>query len=216
MPRTKKQFEEIRNEKSDLIKDVAISLFANVGYYSTSIASIAKQANISKGLLYNYFDSKEDLLKCIFSDIVDEVMTQINPKQEDKIEDNQAEHFVDIMFDVVIENPQDWKLFFQLATQQDVMDVLMHENLMDKMLVNQKFLFNYFVDHEFDDVRVSILHFSSVYKGFAMSYVFAPELFDKETITQFKNILKEFFVKPKRNEPRKDIVLDEFMGYLLM
>ena len=58
MPRTKEQFEEIRSEKVKMIKEVALRIFANEGYFQTSIAKIAKTANISKGLLYNYFERK--------------------------------------------------------------------------------------------------------------------------------------------------------------
>ena len=32
------------------------------GYYATPISDIAKQAGISKGLLYNYYRGKEELL----------------------------------------------------------------------------------------------------------------------------------------------------------
>ena len=102
--------------------------------------------------------------------------------------DNQ--NFIDCMFDEVINSPVKWKLFFQLATQQEVMDIMMQENLSDKFVAYQTTLFNYFVVHEFEDLHVSILHFSSVYKGFAMSYVFAPELFDKKALFRFKSYLK--------------------------
>ena len=62
-PRTKQQFEDIREEKRSLIMKVALELFAEEGYHNTSISKIASRAGISKGLLYNYFDSKEDLIK---------------------------------------------------------------------------------------------------------------------------------------------------------
>lgn len=72
MPRTKKQFEKIRNEKIELIKNSALKLFAENGYHSTSISKIAKSAKISKGLIYNYFESKESLLHDImFSGLKD-------------------------------------------------------------------------------------------------------------------------------------------------
>ena len=61
-PRTPKQFEEIREEKKTLIMDVALEHFANEGYHNTTINHIAKHAGISKGLMYNYFESKEELL----------------------------------------------------------------------------------------------------------------------------------------------------------
>ena len=41
---------------------VALKLFAEKGYHATSISQIAVKAKVSKGLMYNYFSSKEDLL----------------------------------------------------------------------------------------------------------------------------------------------------------
>ncbi|MDR1542801.1 MAG: TetR/AcrR family transcriptional regulator, partial [Prevotellaceae bacterium] len=72
MPRTQVQYEKIRNEKRQLIKQTALSLFAENGYETTSISEIAKKAGISKGLMYNYFTSKEELLQIIWDDLVRE------------------------------------------------------------------------------------------------------------------------------------------------
>ena len=47
------------------ILDAAFKLVAKNGYESTSISQIAKEANISKGLVYNYFESKEEILKSL-------------------------------------------------------------------------------------------------------------------------------------------------------
>ena len=48
--------------------DAAFQLIARNGYEATSIAEIARSAGISKGLLYNYFESKEDLLEQLVTD----------------------------------------------------------------------------------------------------------------------------------------------------
>ena len=62
-PRKKEDNESIREERRKSILEVALSLFANKGYESTSISQLAKEAGISKGLIYTYFESKEALLK---------------------------------------------------------------------------------------------------------------------------------------------------------
>lgn len=48
--------------KRQFILDKASVLFAAQGFASTSIASIALYCNVSKSLLYHYYDSKEALL----------------------------------------------------------------------------------------------------------------------------------------------------------
>ena len=61
-PRTSKQFDKIRQQKKRLILDTSLELFAEKGFHATSISQIAKKAKISKGLIYNYFESKDDIL----------------------------------------------------------------------------------------------------------------------------------------------------------
>ncbi len=64
-PRTKKQLLELRKRSRDKIMDNALRLFAQRGYHRTTVEQIARQAGVSKGLLYNYFTSKEELLESI-------------------------------------------------------------------------------------------------------------------------------------------------------
>ena len=62
MPRSLKQNEKIRKQKKQLILDTALELFAENGFHATSMSQVAKKAGVSKGLAYNYFESKQDIL----------------------------------------------------------------------------------------------------------------------------------------------------------
>jgi len=53
---------EIENRRREQILSVALPLFFKNGYTNTKIADIAKAANISKGLVYRYFESKAAIL----------------------------------------------------------------------------------------------------------------------------------------------------------
>ncbi|WP_077624081.1 TetR/AcrR family transcriptional regulator [Sediminibacillus massiliensis] len=54
------------NDKKIKIMESAIKHFSRKGYFSTSMQEIAEDCRISKGSLYKYFDSKEDLLIQLF------------------------------------------------------------------------------------------------------------------------------------------------------
>jgi AcrR family transcriptional regulator len=54
------------------IMDAAFRLIAKKGYEATSIAEIAEEAGVSKGLLYNYFSGKLDLLEKMVLNAVNE------------------------------------------------------------------------------------------------------------------------------------------------
>lgn len=45
----------------DKILQAALALFAEKGFHTTSVSQIAEAAGVSKGLTYNYFESKEKL-----------------------------------------------------------------------------------------------------------------------------------------------------------
>jgi len=53
-------------DKTTVILDAAIKVFADKGYFGARVSDIAKEAGIAYGLVYHYFDSKEDLLISIF------------------------------------------------------------------------------------------------------------------------------------------------------
>jgi len=50
------------------ILDAAARVFAKRGYTGTRVGDIAKEADIAYGLVYHYFDSKEDVLHTLFQD----------------------------------------------------------------------------------------------------------------------------------------------------
>ena len=52
--------EKKKQRQMDILK-TALGLFSKKGYYATSIDDITREAGISKGLVYNYFKSKEEI-----------------------------------------------------------------------------------------------------------------------------------------------------------
>ena len=61
MPRTKEAFQQIRDESKQHILNKAAVVFASRGVANTKISDLAEAAGISQGLIYRYFDSKEDV-----------------------------------------------------------------------------------------------------------------------------------------------------------
>jgi AcrR family transcriptional regulator len=55
-----------KKEKKTRIIKAAARVFAQKGYAGTAVADIAVQAEIGKGTIYAYFDSKEDLFFAVF------------------------------------------------------------------------------------------------------------------------------------------------------
>ncbi|MFE8697396.1 TetR/AcrR family transcriptional regulator [Cytobacillus sp. FJAT-53684] len=66
-------FEKRREQKKKDILTAALALFIEYGIQKVSIAEIAKKANVSQVTIYNYFESKDNLAKCVFKFYVDQV-----------------------------------------------------------------------------------------------------------------------------------------------
>lgn len=69
-------------DKRTVILDAALRTFARRGYPDTKVAEIASEAGVAEGTLYNYFQSKEELLLALFDEkwggIIDEIRKKIS------------------------------------------------------------------------------------------------------------------------------------------
>src|SRR3989337_276168 len=106
MPRTKEQFEAIRKGSRQKILDAALEVFARQGYYSASVSAIAKTAGISKGLMYNYFRSKEDVLNELMIGMMEALMCEYMPlKPDKKFTKDDIIKFINVGIDLVLQKP---------------------------------------------------------------------------------------------------------------
>ena len=55
-----------QGDKRRLLLDAAVRVFARKGYHSARVGDIAEEAGVAYGLLYHYFDSKDDVLRSVF------------------------------------------------------------------------------------------------------------------------------------------------------
>ncbi|HXV04637.1 MAG TPA: TetR/AcrR family transcriptional regulator [Solirubrobacterales bacterium] len=55
-------------DKRRQILDAAVRVFARQGFHSTRVSDIADEAGVAYGLVYHYFNSKEEVLNELFSE----------------------------------------------------------------------------------------------------------------------------------------------------
>jgi len=197
MPRTPEKFEEIRQEKRQLIMDVALELFANQGYSMTTISQIAEKAAISKGLIYTYFPSKEELLHTIMNELTNEISHMINPDHDAEITAEEARQFIDFYFSMLKNRREQLKLFFQLSMQPPVVGYLLNNDMNPHIVKQQEQLYAFFLKNTLLDPMIGLISISSLLKGFSMQYVFAPEKFSDEFMEQYNQFLKNLLIANK-------------------
>ena len=182
-PRTSEQFEAIREEKKLLIMDTALELFANEGFHSTSIQDIANKAGISKGLLYNYFESKEELIRLIIARGLEEIMAFFDPDDDGMLTRQEIRYFIEETFRILEENVEFWKLYFAILTQPPVL------KLVDKVFQETIESFFDMVERYFEemgdkDPKASARVFIALLDGIGIHYVMNPENFPLESVKQ--------------------------------
>jgi AcrR family transcriptional regulator len=71
-------------DKRRLILDSAIHVFADQGFHHCRVSDVADEAGVAYGLVYHYFDSKEEILNQLFSErwqLMLDAITEIDSQQ---------------------------------------------------------------------------------------------------------------------------------------
>ncbi|MDA4845472.1 TetR/AcrR family transcriptional regulator [Hoeflea poritis] len=76
---TKPKWRRRAEDRPDEVLDAALTLFARNGFAATKVEDIASEAGLSKGAIYRYFPSKED----IFESLVKRAIAPIADRTED-------------------------------------------------------------------------------------------------------------------------------------
>lgn len=194
-PRTKDQFQEIRQKSREKIEKIALELFALNGYHATSISQISEKAGISKGLLYNYYDGKEDLLNSIIMKVYDELMKIVETNA-----DLPAEKLIEQMIIQTIEhlkqNVTFWRLYLFLVHQSEVQKTL--KELYKKMRIDyMSFVVKLFAEIGSKKPEMDAMMLGTMFDGIGLNYVTVP---DDYPIDEMKDYLIEVFVKNIRDK----------------
>jgi AcrR family transcriptional regulator len=64
------RYQRRKQDRPQEITDAALAAFAEKGYAATRVDDVAKRAGVSKGLLYLYFKTKEELFKAVVRSFV--------------------------------------------------------------------------------------------------------------------------------------------------
>lgn len=212
-PRTQQQFEEIREEKRTLIMDSALEHFANEGFYATTINHIAKHAGISKGLMYNYFESKEALLDSIIKRSVVEYYKYFDTDDDGFLTEDEFKFFIKKLSILIKEHQSSLRLVFRLLIQNEVQEQFTRSFLitdspeLDQMLKKEtaglffsgriNTIVNYFVrkkDRKGPDYDpyLDLKMFLITLKGFLMTYIYLEPGDDNSYEEIVNRIIEEF------------------------
>jgi AcrR family transcriptional regulator len=193
-PRTKEQFEEIRSKSREKIEKIALELFALNGYHATSVSQIAKKAGISKGLLYNYYENKEQLLNSVVMKVFEEIM-KIVQMSENLPAEKQIEQMIIQTINHLKENITFWRLYLFLIHQSDVL--LKLSSVWEKMRDDyMKYFVGLFEAIGSKNPAMEAMTLGTMFDGIGLNYVTAPNGFP---IDEIRDYLIEVYAKNKKD-----------------
>jgi AcrR family transcriptional regulator len=182
-PRTSLQFEDLRTDRRQAILNAALTVFANHGYHSASVSMIAKEAGVSKGLMYNYFESKEQVLLTLVNDLFDTVVDLLRITPGEVLTRERFIELIDLQIDIAVKEPQRWKLYMSLAFQPEVTPLLM-ETMLPKVTPFMMSMSQYFLSKGYEDPVAAMRYFTASVDGVQMHALLDPDNFPVEKVKQ--------------------------------
>ncbi len=188
-PRSSKQFETIRANKMKLILDAALNIFATDGYHSATISKISTEAGISKGLMYNYFSSKEELLNILLGELFDSEMESITTLIKGPFNEETFITMVKKGTEILKKKPKQWMLYFSMSTQPEVLKIIESKFSEERILFMTNIL-QYFKDKGCKNPELEMQFFNVTMTGFKLSYIMSPNHFPVDEIEE--KIINQF------------------------
>lgn len=195
MPRSPQQFEEMRKNRRFQIMEAALRLFALEGYGHASISRLATEAGISKGLMYNYFESKEALLGSILEHGMSQIMDMFDPDHDGNLESEELAEFIHKSFEAIRTHQEYWILFISVLLQPKVKEQLVNFTITLSIEKYLNMLLKYFKRQGFEDPELEMVTFSALIEGLGVLLIYAYPVFEfpEELLNKFENRIIEMY-----------------------
>ncbi len=184
MPRTPEENERIRRATKEQILKAAMDMFCSKGYHSASIDDVAKQAQISKGLLYHYFKGKEELLAALVEVRISDILVVMQAAEAKKTPAEQIHHIIEGALEDVRRQPEVFRFYLNLFTQPrlDPIVAKYSQKLMDEQARQFEVQTEMFIKLGVANPRKRSLYFSSTIQGIMLMYSTYPETFPLDEV----------------------------------
>ena len=188
-PRNKQQFEQIRHRRKAAIEEAAMQLFAENGFAGVSISTIARKAGTSKGLLYNYFENKEALVKEIVLEGIRQMMAELDFDFQQELTEKRFKELIEKNFILFKEKISYWSLYIAVITQPAVI-ALVKDKIFDIAGPFIAALSQYYAKKGVKNPEANSLLLGAVLDGVAIDYLLSPADYPLDDI---KNLVIEKF-----------------------
>ena len=182
-PRTEEEFEKIRQSSRVKILKTAIELFATLGYHTTSMDKVAKAAGISKGLIYNYFKSKDELLEAVLMDKMEEYAGNMFGLARSDSPREILENIITFAISWVRDDPRYWRLFYSMLLHPALPEQI-HTKLKDVMITYIASLEELLAANGIEQPHLEAILLGATLDAVGLMYVFDQETYPFDDLTE--------------------------------
>ncbi|ASN03567.1 TetR/AcrR family transcriptional regulator [Virgibacillus necropolis] len=158
------------NEKKKNIIVTSIDLFADKGFYSTSIQEIAEKSNVSKGAFYLHFHSKDELLLEIFKYYYDLMQENLQNATDERL--SPKENFikqVEVQFYEILKHKS--FILTQLKEQAITLNKELFEFIRFKEFETHKWYKKTLIAIYGDEVKPYVTDAGNIFEGIKNRYI---------------------------------------------
>ena len=163
--------------------ETALELFAENGFHATSMSQIAKKAGISKGLTYNYFESKKEILDELIQHGFNTIYENLDLNKDGIVTRDEFIYFIRHNFSLVRENLEHWKLFFSLMLQPKIAESFTKE-YKTKGEPFFSMMYEFIKSQGSKDPEGDMMAISAMIEGAFLYCVAAPDLFPMDKMEE--------------------------------
>ena len=178
----------IADKSKEKILYTAMELFARNGYHKTPAAHIAKAADISHGLLFYHFGSKEGLLQSIVEHSVQKIERVVNTDDSDE-PSKQLLTIGQNFKNSLIGERNFWELYHSLLFQPDLKDEIAQQ-LIGAFEEYRKRLVRIFEKLGYLSPADTMMQFEAMRQGTMVAYLTQGDAYPVERL--FTNLAERF------------------------
>jgi AcrR family transcriptional regulator len=199
VPRTEDQNQALRERSRERILEAALALFAREGYERTSVRMIAREAGVSQGLLYNYFEGKEGLLRALFERSMDDVRASFRIDGEDLDPNRRLEVYIRGCFEILRRRLDFWRISYGVRLQSGVIEGL-GKGLAEWTAFIRATIEGFLRDAGFPNPEIEALILFALIDGVSQHYALDPDHYPLEEVI---SKLVEKYAGPEINRPEE-------------
>lgn len=185
-PRTPDENRRIREETRGKILDAAEALFSERGFRGTTMAAVAREAGVSKGLAYHYFAAKEDLLEEIVVERLEGALRPVETAGDETSAIEVIERVVDGALERARARPEATRLWLSLVLQPESVAVVLRakQRLAPRLARWQGRLERALEDLGVADPRGESYFLSAAINGVLLTWLAAPDVIPLEPLRE--------------------------------